>query len=115
MQARELCSVCSDQFSQGKTRIQRNEFYYCEGMPLVGVQNNAQLKGCVYSEGTVFSPENYQVHNREEYEIVTLDIVNNTFSLYNKRNGEMLENVEINCVYNMMMPFFAMTIDAPQS
>ena len=24
--ARELCSICSDHFSQGKTRIQRNEF-----------------------------------------------------------------------------------------
>ena len=59
--ARELCSLCSDQFSQGKARIQRNEFYYCEGMPLVGVQNHAQLKGGVYNEDTVFIPKNYQI------------------------------------------------------
>ena len=113
--ARELCSMCSDHFSQGKTRIQRNEFYYCEGMQLVGIQNNGQLKGGTYDENTMFIPKNYQVHNREEYEIVTLDDVNNTFSLYNKRNCTILENVEINSVYNMMMPFFAMTIDASQS
>ena len=113
--ARELCSLCSDQFSQGKARIQRNEFCYCEGMPLVGIQNNAQLKGGVYNEDTVFVPKHYQVHNREEYEIVTLDDVNNTFNLCNKRNGKMFENVEIDNVYNMMMLFFAMTIDASQS
>lgn len=113
--ARELCSICRDHFSQGKTRIQRDEFYYYEGMQLVGTQNNAQLKGGVYDENTRFIPKKYQVHNREEDQMITLDNVNNTFTLYNQRNGSMLENVELNSVYNMMMPFFAMTIDASQS
>ncbi len=81
--ARELCSICSDHFSQGKTRIQHNDFYYCEGMSLVGVQNNGQLKGGVYDEDTRFIPKNYQVHNRQEYNIATLDDVNQTFTLYN--------------------------------
>ena len=60
-------------------------------------------------------PKGCQVHNRAEYEIVTLDDGNNTFSLYNKGNSTLLEYVEINSVYNMMMPFFAMTIDASHS
>lgn len=113
--AREMCSTCSEHFSQGRTRLQHHEFYYCEGMPLVGVQNNGQLKGGVYDENTKFIPKNYQVHNREEYEILTLNDVSHTFSLYNKRSGKVLENVELNSVYNMMMPFYAMTIDASQS
>ena len=113
--AREMCSVCSDHFSQGKTRIKHHEFYYFEGMPLIGVQNNGQLKGGVYNEDAKFVPKKYQVHNREEYEIVDLDNVNNTFSLYNKRSCVVFENVELNSIYNMMMPFYATTIDASQS
>ena len=84
-------------------------------MPLTGVQNNGQLKGGVYDEDTNFIPKKYQVHNREEYIILTLDNVSNTFYLYNKRCDTVLENVEINSVYNMMMPFYAMTFDASQS
>ena len=52
--ARELCSTCSDYFSQDKTRIQHHEFYYCVGMPLVGVHNNGLLKGGVYNEETIY-------------------------------------------------------------
>ena len=113
--SREMCSDCSEHFSQGKTRIKHHEFYYFAGMPLVGVQNNGQLKGGVYNEDTEFVPKNYQVHNREEYKIVDLDNVNNTFSLYKKSSGVVFENVELNSIYNMMMPFYAMTIDASQS
>ena len=112
---RELCSICSDKFSKGKTRIQREEFYYCESMPLIGVQNNNKLQGGVYDENTKLILKNYQVYNREQYEILTLDTVNETFYIMNMRTREIYQNVQIDSVYNMMMPFYAMTIDASQS
>ena len=112
---RELCSICSDKFSQDKIRIKHEEFYYCEGMPLIGVQNNNKLQGGEYDENTTLIPKSYQVYNREQYEILTVDTVNETFYIMNKRTRKIYQNVQLDSVYNMMMPFFAMTIDASQS
>ena len=114
--ARELCVQCNKEFSENTLNIKHHNFHYYVGMPLVGVQYNGYLKCARFqNETNEKNAENYQVHNKEEYEIVTLDVVYNTFRLLNKRTKAMLENVEINSVYNMMMPFFAMTIDASQS
>ena len=112
---REICSIGSDHFSKGRIRTQHEEFYYCEGMPLIGVQNNNQLRGGEYDENTKLVPKNYQVYNREEYEILTLDTVNETFYIMNLRTRKIYQNVQLDSVYNMMMPFYAMTYDASQS
>lgn len=114
-QVRELCGICSNHFSKGKVRVQREACYYCEGMPLVGVQNNNKLQGGAYDENTTFIPNNYQVYNREEYEILTVDTVNETFYIMNLRTRTIYQNVQLDSDYNMMMPFYAMTIDASQS
>ena len=115
IKVRELCSICSDRFSQDKIRIQHEEFFYCEGMVLIGVQNNHKLQGGVYDENTKLVPKNYQVYNREQYEILTLYVANETFYILNMRTREIYQNVQIDSMYNMLMPFYAMTIDASQS
>lgn len=63
----------------------------------------------------LFRTTSYQVRNRDECGILTLDSVHITFSLYNKNRVSVLEHVERPSDRNMMMLFFAMTYDDSQS
>jgi len=66
---RELCSICSDKFSQGEIRIQHEEFFYCQGMILIGVQNNHKLQGGIYDDNTICVTKNikYIIGNNTKY------------------------------------------------
>ena len=83
---------------------------YCVGMPLIGLQNNDQLVGEVDD-----TTKTYKAKNKTEYVILDLDVDMKTFHTMNKSTGEVYENVELNNVSNITMPFFAQTIDSAQS
>lgn len=59
-------------------------------------------------------PTRYQVRHRDQSEILIVDTVNETFYIMQNRTRNLYHNVQLESVYSMIVPSYAVTIDASQ-